>query len=68
MAFYILPKYTLLLQDQQNMLVENTYVRVYGSFRGDQSDGQPNSLGRITAFSVRPVEDHNEVSPCPLTP
>lgn len=48
-------------QEQQNQLVENMYVRVYGSFRGQRDDGPPGSLGQINSFSIRPVEDHNEV-------
>eukprot|EP00892_Ulva_mutabilis_P012405 jgi/Ulvmu1/9537/UM053_0026.1 len=50
------------IQERSTMLVENTYVRVYGAFKGSNSEGPPNRLGYITAFSVRPVEDHNEVT------
>lgn len=50
-----------LLQERQNLLVENTYVRVYGSFKGKNDEGPSDRLGYINAFAVRPVEDHNEV-------
>lgn len=35
-------------------------MRVYGNFRGASVDN-PSALGAITAFVVRPVQDHNEV-------
>ena len=38
-------------------------MRVYGNFRGASADN-PGALGPITAFVVRPVQDHNEVRTC----
>jgi hypothetical protein len=40
-------------------LQEGRYVRVYGSF-GGKVDEQPDALGSINAFAIRPVTDHNE--------
>jgi hypothetical protein len=41
-------------------LSQGKYVRVYGGFKGALAD-KPTELGQITAYSMRPIEDHNEV-------
>ena len=51
------------LQPPIQTVPEGTYVRVYGNFRGASADN-PGALGPITAFVVRPVQDHNEVRTC----
>ena len=35
-------------------------MRVYGNFKGAQAD-RPNELGQMVAYSVRAIQDHNEV-------
>jgi hypothetical protein len=51
------------LQTLAVSLAEGRYVRVYGSWKGAAMDTPAGRLGPISAFAIRPIDDHNEARP-----